>query len=158
MRRRIAWHELLVNPMVIATALGVAAGLAHPTLPQWADITLRMLADISFPLMLFALGVRMCDVTFEHWRVGLVGAIVCPLTGLLAGALMVWLLPLTPAQEGMVWIFSALPPAVLNFLIADRYQQEPAKVAAIVLIGNLGSIVFVPIGLALALAAAANPS
>jgi predicted permease len=51
----------------------------------------------------------------------------------------------------MVWVFALLPPAVLNFLIADRYQQEPAKVAAIVLIGNLGSVVFVPLGLALAL-------
>jgi predicted permease len=137
--------------MVIATAAGIAAGLAHPPLPQWVEITLKMLGDISFPLMLFALGVRMGDITFEHWRIGLVGAIVCPLTGLLAGALMVWLLPLTPAQQGMTWIFSVLPPAVLNFLIADRYQQEPAKVAAIVLIGNLGSVAFVPLGLALAL-------
>jgi len=110
-----------------------------------------MIGDIAFPLMLFALGVRMCDITFEHWHVGLIGAVVCPLTGLLAGAILIWLLPLTPAQEGMVWVFASLPPAVLNFLIADRYQQEPAKVAAIVLIGNLGSIVFVPLGLVLAL-------
>jgi predicted permease len=110
-----------------------------------------MLGNVAFPLMLFALGVRMCEVTFEHWHVGLVGAIVCPLTGLLAGAVLIWLLPLTPMQQAMTWVFAALPPAVLNFLIADRYQQEPAKVAAIVLIGNLGSIVFVPIGLVLAL-------
>lgn len=150
-RQKVSWHDVMVNPMVIATILGVTAGLVHPALPQWVDITLKMLGDVAFPLMLFALGVRMCDITFEHWHVGLVGAVVCPLTGLLAGALMIWLLPLTPPQQGMVWVFASLPPAVLNFLIADRYQQEPAKVAAIVLIGNLGSIVFVPLGLALAL-------
>ncbi|MEP6702293.1 MAG: AEC family transporter [Betaproteobacteria bacterium] len=150
-RRKVGWHDVLVNPMVIATILGVTAGLLHPTLPQWVDLTLKMLGDVAFPLMLFALGVRMCDITFEHWHVGLVGAIVCPLTGLLAGAILVWLLPLTPPQQAMVWIFASLPPAVLNFLIADRYQQEPAKVAAIVLIGNLGSVIFVPLGLALAL-------
>jgi predicted permease len=150
-RQKVSWHDALINPMVIATVLGVTAGLVHPTLPQWVDITLKMLGDVAFPLMLFALGVRMCDIKFEHWHLGLVGAIVCPLTGLLAGALIIWLLPLTPAQQGMVWIYASLPPAVLNFLIADRYQQEPAKVAAIVLIGNLGSVVFVPLGLALAL-------
>jgi predicted permease len=150
-RHKVSWHDVLVNPMVIATVLGAIAGFLHPTFPQWVDVMLKMVGDIAFPLMLFSLGVRMCDITFEHWHVGLVGAIVCPLTGLLAGALMLWILPLTPAQQGMLWVFASLPPAVLNFLIADRYQQEPAKVAAIVLIGNLGSIVFVPLGLALAL-------
>ena len=42
-------------------------------------------------------------------------------------------------------------PGIHVVAIADRYHQEPAKVAAIVLIGNLGSILFVPVGLILAL-------
>jgi malate permease and related proteins len=150
-RRKVAWHDVLLNPMVIATVAGAAAGLLHPVIPQWMGISLKMIGDIAFPLMLFALGVRLCDVSFEHWEVGLVGAIVCPLTGLLAAALVLWLIPLSPMQQGIVWVFASLPPAVLNFLIADRYHQEPAKVAAIVLIGNLGSVLFVPIGLMLAL-------
>ena len=150
-RREVAWHDVVLNPMVIATVAGIAAGLLHPALPQWLEISLKMIADIAFPLMLFALGVRLCEVSFEHWEVGLVGALVCPLTGLLTAALVSWLIPLSPMQQAMVWVFAALPPALLNFLIADRYHQEPAKVAAIVLIGNLGSILFVPIGLILAL-------
>jgi hypothetical protein len=35
--------------------------------------------------------------------------------------------------------------------VAEQFDQEPGKVASIVLIGNLLAIVFVPIGLALAL-------
>lgn len=150
-RHKVSWHDVLLNPMVIATVAGAAAGLLHFVIPQWIDVSLKMIGDIAFPLMLFALGVRLCDVSFEHWEVGLVGAIVCPLAGLLAAALVLWLIPLSPMQQGMVWVFASLPPAVLNFLIADRYHQEPAKVAAIVLIGNLGSILFVPTGLLLAL-------
>ena len=34
---------------------------------------------------------------------------------------------------------------------AEQYNQEPAKVASIVLIGNLASLAFVPLGLSLAL-------
>ena len=49
--------------------------------------------------------------------------------------------------------FGALPPAVLNFMVAEQFGQEPGKVASIVLIGNLLSIVFVPLGLAIALPA-----
>lgn len=150
-RHQVSWREVLVNPMVIATVLGVAAGIIHPAFPQWLDVALKMVGDIAFPLMLFALGVRMCDITFEHWHVGMVGAIVCPLTGLLAGALLVWLLPLTPQQQALVWIFASLPPAVLNFLLAEQYGQEPQKVASIVLVGHLASLVFVPVALYFAL-------
>jgi predicted permease len=48
-------------------------------------------------------------------------------------------------------LFAVLPPAVLNFMVAELYQQEPAKVASIVMLGNVAAIVFVPIGLTLGL-------
>jgi hypothetical protein len=44
-----------------------------------------------------------------------------------------------------------LPPAALNYLLAERYQQEPERVASLVLIGNAFAIVFVPLGLTLGL-------
>ncbi len=42
-------------------------------------------------------------------------------------------------------------PAALNYLLAERYQQEPERVASLVLIGNAFAIVFVPLGLTLGL-------
>jgi predicted permease len=66
-------------------------------------------------------------------------------------ALLAPLLGLTHAQQGLLILFGCLPPAVLNFMVAEQYRQEPAKVASIVLIGNVLSVVFVPIGLVIAL-------
>jgi len=60
-------------------------------------------------------------------------------------------LGLDRTQQGLLILFGCLPPAVLNFMVAEQFKQEPGKVASIVLIGNLLSVVFVPIGLALAL-------
>src|SRR4029079_345882 len=54
-RHKVSWHDLLVNPMVIATVLGATAGFLHPTFPQWVDVTLKMTGDVAFPLMLFSL-------------------------------------------------------------------------------------------------------
>ena len=54
-------------------------------------------------------------------------------------------------QTGLLILFGCLPPAVLNFMVAEQFKCEPAKVASIVLVGNVMSIVFVPIGLAIAL-------
>ena len=75
--------------------------------------------------------------------------------GLLASIAMAALLGpvlgLDDVQQGLLVLFGCLPPAVLNFMVAEQYEQEPAKVASIVLIGNLASVVFVPLGLSLAL-------
>jgi predicted permease len=97
--------------------------------------------------MLLGLGVRMTDVSLKSWRIGLVGALVCPLAGLVvAFALDLWL-PLTAMQRAQMFLFASLPPAVLCFIVAERYQQEPDKVAAIVMLGNFAALGFVPLGL-----------
>ena len=54
-------------------------------------------------------------------------------------------------------MFGALPPAVLNYMLAERYGQEPDKVASMVLIGNLATVVFMPLALAVALGGALQP-
>ena len=60
-------------------------------------------------------------------------------------------LALDEAQFPQLLIFAALPPAVLNVLVAEQYRQEPERVASIVLIGNLGSLVVLPAALWFAL-------
>jgi predicted permease len=101
--------------------------------------------------MLFALGVRMKDVSLRNWGMGAIGAAVCPLTGIACALVLVQLVPLTQVQRGLLFVFASLPPAVLNFLVADHFRQEPDQVASIVLLGNVGAVVFVPLGLYLGL-------
>ena len=150
--RQTRFTGLLKNPIVIATAAGLLFGILDLHLPEPLMIGIKMMGDVTIPLMLFALGVRMVDARLSGWRIGLLGAVLCPLTGLLAAAVLVPLLQLDPAMSAQVYLFGSLPPAVLNFLMAEHYRQEPDRMAAIVLIGNLASIVFVPFGLWLALA------
>ncbi len=142
---------LLKSPMVWATIVGASLGLSGLHLPDSVHAPLKMIGDCTIPVMLLSLGVRMLDVKREDFTNSLLGAAVCPLTGLLvAGLLAVWL-PMSKTQIGLVYLFGSLPPAVLNFLVADYYKQEPEKVASIVLVGNIASIVFIPFGLWFAL-------
>jgi len=53
--------------------------------------------------------------------------------------------PLANQQVSRLLLFCALPPAVLNFLVAERLNQEPQKVASIVLIANFASILVIPV-------------
>jgi predicted permease len=47
-------------------------------------------------------------------------------------------------QLAQLIVFAALPPAVLNFMLAERYGIEPRKVAAVVLMGNMMSLLVLP--------------
>jgi len=145
--------NLLRNPIVVATVLGFAFAIAHPPLPEWLMVSIRIVGDALIPMMLLSLGVRLYDTNFGEWRIGVVGGVVCPLTGLAIAMPLAPLLGLDPMQQGLLILFGSLPPAVLNFMVAEQFRQEPGKVASIVLIGNLLSIAFVPLGLAIALPA-----
>ena len=143
--------SLLRSPMVWSTVLGFACALVHPPIPGWTTVTLKLVGDALIPVMLLSLGARLTDVHWTDWRVGVIGGLVCPLTGIAMAALLTPLLGLSNFQQGLLVLFGALPPAVLNFMVAEQYGQEPGKVASIVLIGNVMSVLFVPLGLVLAL-------
>lgn len=46
--------------------------------------------------------------------------------------------------------FACLPSAVFNFMLADKFQVEPNKVASTVIVGHLLSLAFLPLGIWLA--------
>ncbi len=142
---------LLKSPMVWATVIGAALGLTGTHLPDSVHTPMKLIGDCTIPIMLLSLGVRMLDVKREDFSNSLLGAAICPLSGLFVAGLVVGVLPMSKEQVGLVFLFGSLPPAVLNFLVADYYKQEPEKVASIVLVGNIASIVFIPFGLFFAL-------
>lgn len=139
--------QILKMPIVIATIVGLLwstmSWTSHPAIRTVVD----MLGQISIPLMLFTLGIRMTDVTLTHWRISALGALLCPLSGLVVALGFIFLLPLPQEQQGYLLLFSVLPPAVLNYMVAERFKQQPEQVAAIVLIGNMSSLLIIPVAL-----------
>jgi len=103
---------------------------------------------VSIPLLLFSLGVRLTDSRHADLHISLAGAITSPVAGVLVALLMNLVLGLTGRDAAMLILFGALPPAVLNYIFAERYRQEPERVASMVLIGNLASLVIIPLTLA----------
>ena len=138
-------------PVVFAAIAGLTVAVFKIPIWQPLVIAIKMLDDVSVPLLLFSLGVRMTDVSFSEWKVATGSAILRPLAGMLIATGVIQLLGLQGREAAMLLVFGALPPAVLNFLFAERYKQEPQRVASIVLIGNLAALVFLPLALALVL-------
>lgn len=148
---RMRLLQLMKTPVMVATVLGVAVSLSGAVLPQALYTAIKMVGDASIPMLLFALGVRLNQVSFKDWHIGLASGIVAPATGIVMVLAVTPFIDLDPVQQAVLLLFGALPPAVLNYLMAEQYRQEPERVASIVLLGNLAALVVMPVVLAFAL-------
>lgn len=144
-------RDLLLSPLMIASALGFASAASGVRPPELLFTGLKLMGDAMLPLMLFALGVRLTALHRRDVALGLLGAFARPVIGLAIALPLAWALGLAGASRGQLILFAALPPAVMQYLLAERYGQEPEKVAAMILLGNALAVVFVPLALAFAL-------
>src|SRR5690606_19439731 len=117
-------------PSVLATFAGLAVAIAG--VEVWPPLltSIRMLGEISIPLMLFALGVRLADSTIEAVGYGVLVAVARPLIGAALAFGVMLFIDLPPQERALLIVFGALPPAVLNYIFAERYGQQPATVAS----------------------------
>ncbi|MFZ1389033.1 MAG: AEC family transporter [Thiolinea sp.] len=136
--------QLLKMPMIIAAIAGLVLSSLHVSLPAPLANTLKLLGQVAIPLLLFSLGVRLLDVSLKDWKLGVFGAIAGPVAGLVCALVLLPFLHLSTVEAGVLLVFAALPPAVFNVLVAEKYQQEPEQVASLVMLGNLGSLVIIP--------------
>jgi len=137
----------LTSPAIIAAALAFIIQTNDVAVAEFVMLPIEMLGNIAVPLMLFSLGTRLAQANLEHWQLGLMIGLLTPIVGIVLTLGIISVVPLAPLQIGVLFMFSALPPAVMNFLFAERYQQEPTKVSAIVLIGNTAAVVTLPLAL-----------
>ncbi|MEM1403133.1 MAG: AEC family transporter [Pseudomonadota bacterium] len=137
------------------TLLAITTGLIIATLDLqiWNPLVtmLQMLGNIAVPLLLFALGVRMKNVRLQGLGAPLISGFVRPLLGIFLAYVLSAAFSLDEQDTAMLLVFGALPPAVMNFLFAERYQRSPSTVATTVLIGNLASLVMLPFVLVIVL-------
>lgn len=141
---RVHPRVLLRMPMLQATLAGLLVALLGVSVWKPLAVALDLLGQVAIPLMLFALGVRMTHIDLKDWRIGTASAIVCPASGLAVALLVAPWLGLDGLQWQQLMVFSVLPPAVLNYMLAEQFNQSPEAVASIVLLGNLASVLSIP--------------
>ncbi len=144
-------RDLLLSPLMLATVLGFASAYSGLRPPEVVITSMRLLGDASLALMLFTLGTRLTALNWSSAATGVLGAVARPLVGLAVALPLAWALDLQGVARSQLLLFAALPPAVLQFILAERFNQEPEKVAAMVLLGNALALVFVPIALSMGL-------
>lgn len=137
--------QWLRNPNVWAALLGILLAPYRDWMPGFITTSVDLTGQIAIPLMLFGLGVRLSMDRIEQLGLALRINMLYLLAGLLTLPLVLWLLPLTPEWSRLVALSVMLPPAVLNYLLCEQYRVAPRTVASVVLLGNVLSIVTIPL-------------
>lgn len=150
MSGKVDWRMVYANPLVWATVLGVASSQWQVSLPEWVQTSCTMIGSVLVPMMLMSLGARLASSQVADVWVGFRSAALIMVIRLTAVLIALWIAPLQGIERGALILFACLPSAVFNYLLADKFQVEPNKVASTVIVGHLLSLVFLPLGIWLA--------
>lgn len=139
---------LLRNPLIIATALGLACNLLGFRVPSWMEPTVNRIGAASIALGLMAAGAGMQFGSLA--RAKALAAAVLSIRHLLL-PLVAWglarLWRLDPAQTMVLLAFSAMPTASSCYVLASRMGYNGAYVAALVTLSTLLGVASLPFAL-----------
>lgn len=137
------WRALLRNPLLVTTAVALAANLAGLTLPGPVDTLLGRLGAAALALGLICVGAGLTfhairgAETLLGWMV-LVKLVALPAVALGIGAVPAF--ALSPLEQQMLLLFAALPTASSAYVLAARMGGDGRLVAALISLGTLASV------------------
>jgi malonate transporter and related proteins len=141
-------RALLRNPLIIATALGLAANFAGLRVPAWLEPTVARVGGASIPLGLMAAGagMQLAHLAQQKALTGGLLAIRHLLLPAIAAALA-WTFRLDPTQTAILLAFSALPTASSCYVLAARMGYNGPYVAGLVTLSTLLGLASLPFAL-----------
>jgi len=141
-------RELVRNPLILATGLGLLANIAGLHLPSWSEPTLQRIGAASLALGLMAAGAGM---QFGHLMKAKSLAVgLLTIRHLLTPLIAWWLakvFTLDHTQTSVLLAFSALPTASSCYVLASRMGYNGAFVAGLVTLSTLLGMLSLPFAL-----------
>jgi predicted permease len=142
---RSNWIETFRLPLIYAAIAGLVVNLLGSKIPELIVQPLSMLGQATIPLMLISLGYRLYDVESLNWGHALGGALLRVGGGFAAANVAVMLIGAEGVNRQVLLLYGCLPAAVANFVLAEKYRQDPALAASIVVLSTFMSIFTIPI-------------
>jgi hypothetical protein len=138
-------REALRLPLLWGAAGGLALAVTGIELPRLVMEPIEMLGAMAVPLMLLNLGMqlRFLEVSDLHHSLA---AVVLRMGG---GFAVAWgfvsALHVGGVDRGVLLLMGAMPAAVINAVIAERYGTDPRLVASAIVLSTLASIGVIPL-------------
>jgi predicted permease len=141
-------RELVRNPLIIATASGLAANLLGFRIPEWLEPSVSRIGAASLALGLMAAGAGMQLGTLRQGKLlGMGLLMIRHLVLPLIAVGMARLFQLDALQTTVLLAFSALPTASTCYVLAARMGYNGPYVAGLVTLSTLSGMWSLPFAL-----------
>ncbi len=137
--------EVARTPHLYVVAAALAFMIAGVSPPKWLANTTSLLGGMSIPLMLLALGVSLSRLRVADMKRALGLSVVRLGFGLAIGVGLAWAFGLDGAARGVLILQCAMPAAVLNYILAARYNREEEAVAGVIVASTAISFATLPL-------------
>ncbi|MEK6711804.1 MAG: AEC family transporter [Nitrospinota bacterium] len=137
--------EPLRMPALYASAAGILASLLALPVPAFLLSFTHLAGRGMFPLELFALGYRLRSIRISDLRLSLFTAGLRFGLGFATAWGLAHAFSLEGTGRAALFLVSTSPPAVLNYVFAERYGEEGPLTASIVFTGTALSLVTTPL-------------
>ncbi len=137
--------EVFRLPLIYATVIGLVISAVEYEIPVPIGRSIELLGDISIPAMMFALGYKLSELKLTKvWLSFLFGSMRIFL-GVFLGIFFVHLLNLDGIAAKVMILQSSMPPAVFNFVLAEKYKKDSETVASVIMAGTIVSLITIPL-------------
>ena len=141
---RGGWREALRMPLLPAALIGMALSATGTALPGPIQSVVDLLGPPAVPLMLFSLGYRLRTLRARRLLPTAIAAALRIGGGFAFGLAAVALLGLEGDLRRAVLLGCAMPTAVINFVLVQRYQRDSELAASTILVSTIAAIVMIP--------------
>ncbi|MEQ9108274.1 MAG: AEC family transporter [Limnobacter sp.] len=144
--RFTAFLEILKNPLIIGTSLGIAAKLLGIQVPEPMMQTLERLAQAAVSLGLLAVGSGLVFSGLKgNWAVSIWWLTVKLVAAPLVAVLYAHFMNLPEQQALVLLVFSAIPSASSAYILAARMGGNAPLVACLISMSTVGAAITLPL-------------
>lgn len=140
--------KIVQEPLVFATLLGGLFLWQDWETPMFLTNTLELIGQMGIPIMLITLGVAVARLEIGSFRLPVILSITKVAICLACAALAASLFDLEQVAFGVLVVQATTPVAVTSYMLAEKYGADSDRVAGLVVVSTLLSIVTLPIILA----------
>ena len=139
------WKDIFRLPLIYATIAGLLFNLAQLRIPELLFQPAAMLGQATIPLMLVSLGYRLHDFRSLQWGHAVGGALLRIFGGFAVATIAVNLLGAEGVNRQTLLLYGSLPAAVINFILTEKFGQDPELAASIVVLSTFFAVMTIPI-------------
>ena len=146
-----ALRKLLREPLIWAIVAVIFFRVTKLPVPVIVADTTALLGGLMIPVMLILLGGALARLKVRDIGMSALLAGVRLIVGVATGFLLVTLFRLEGVEAGAIFLLSAMPSALITYVIAEHYGRSPERVAGLVVSSTVLNFACLPVLISVAL-------